>query len=228
MTQGSACCARKKELIIPTPLSYDPHYVEKDWTEWWLSRGFFDPYDATTRRAAAAAAATGGATGGAAGAAESTPEERKKAAATAAINATENNKFIMVIPPPNVTGSLHIGHALTVAIEDALTRWNRMRGKIVLWVPGVDHAGIATQSVVERMLMKEEKKNKYDLGREKFIDKVWQWKHKYGNTIVDQIRRVGSSVSWDYFSFTLDDKLSVAVVEAFIGVLVISFKDGIK
>ena len=89
--------------------------------------------------------------------------------------------FIIVIPPPNVTGSLHIGHALTNSIQDALCRWHRMKGKRVLWVPGTDHAGIATQSVVERKLWDNEKKTKYDLGREEFVKKIWEWKETYGN-----------------------------------------------
>lgn len=92
--------------------------------------------------------------------------------------------FVMVIPPPNVTGSLHIGHALTNSIEDAICRWHRMNGKRVLWVPGTDHAGIATQSVVERRLWDEEKKTRHDFGREEFIKKVWEWKERYGNRFV--------------------------------------------
>merc|ERR1719162_930123 len=88
-----------------------------------------------------------------------------------------DERFVMVIPPPNVTGSLHLGHALTAAIEDCLTRWHRMRGHATLYVPGTDHAGIATQSVVEKQLMKNEKKTRHDLGREEFVKKIWEWKN---------------------------------------------------
>lgn len=127
-----------------------------------------------------------------------------------------DEKFIMVIPPPNVTGSLHLGHALTTAIEDLLARWHRMNGKITLWVPGVDHAGIATQSVVERMLMKTANISKHSLGREKFVEKVWEWKDKYGSRITTQQRFMGASVDWGREAFTMDSKLSKAVIEAFV------------
>lgn len=134
----------------------------------------------------------------------------------AALEAKPEDKFVMVIPPPNVTGSLHLGHALTTAIEDSLTRWHRMNGKITLWVPGVDHAGIATQSVVERMLMKTEGISKHSLGRDKFVEKVWEWKQKYGNRITSQQRFMGASVDWSREAFTMDAKLSKAVLEAFV------------
>jgi len=127
----------------------------------------------------------------------------------------DDDKFVMVIPPPNVTGSLHLGHALTAAVEDTLTRWHRMLGHATLYVPGTDHAGIATQSVVEKMLMKESNMNRHDLGREKFIEKVWEWKKDYGNKITTQLRSLGSSVDWSRERFTMDDMCSRAVVEAF-------------
>ncbi|XP_049829740.1 valine--tRNA ligase [Schistocerca gregaria] len=125
-------------------------------------------------------------------------------------------KFVMIIPPPNVTGSLHLGHALTNSIEDAITRWNRMKGRTTLWVPGCDHAGIATQVVVEKKLWKEEKKTRHDIGREKFIEKVWQWRKEKGDTIYEQLRRLGSSLDWDRACFTMDPKLCRAVTEAFV------------
>jgi valyl-tRNA synthetase len=125
------------------------------------------------------------------------------------------DKFVMVIPPPNVTGSLHLGHALTTAVEDTLTRYHRMKGKIVLWVPGTDHAGIATQSIVEKRLKKDEGLTRHDLGREEFIKRVWQWKEMYGNKITNQIRCLGASVDWTRESFTMDANLSRAVTEAF-------------
>ena len=100
--------------------------------------------------------------------------------------------YCIVIPPPNVTGILHMGHALNDTIQDVLVRWNRMRGKDVLWVPGTDHAGIATQNVVEKALRKEGISRK-DLGREKFIERVWEWRKQYGGTIVRQLRALGCS-----------------------------------
>eukprot|EP01083_Nonionella_stella_P024627 67898_1 len=129
---------------------------------------------------------------------------------------SDNEKFVMVIPPPNVTGALHIGHALTNTVEDCLTRWHRMCGKNVLWLPGMDHAGIATQSVVERRLLREKGLTRHDLGREKFLKEVWQWKEAYGGVIREQIRKMGSSVDWSREVFTMDEKLSRAVIEAFV------------
>ncbi|XP_073975140.1 valyl-tRNA synthetase [Rhodnius prolixus] len=125
-------------------------------------------------------------------------------------------KFVIIIPPPNVTGSLHLGHALTNAIQDSLTRWHRMKGCTTLWNPGCDHAGIATQVVVEKKLWREEKKNRHDLGREAFVKKIWEWKHEKGDRIYQQLRRLGSSFDWDRAAFTMDPKLSRAVVEAFV------------
>jgi valyl-tRNA synthetase len=122
----------------------------------------------------------------------------------------------MLLPPPNVTGSLHLGHTLMGAIEDSITRWKRMKGYQVLWVPGTDHAGIATQSVVEKKLKKEENLTRHDLGREEFLKRVWKWKEEYGNTILNQFRRLGVSFDWSKMFFTLDDQRSKAVVEAFI------------
>ncbi|XP_072015193.1 valine--tRNA ligase-like [Amphiura filiformis] len=124
--------------------------------------------------------------------------------------------FMMVIPPPNVTGSLHLGHALTNAVQDSLTRWHRMRGETVLWNPGCDHAGIATQVVVEKRLWKEKKLSRHDLGREKFVEEVWKWKNEKGHRIYGQLKRLGSSFDWERSCFTMDDKLSTAVKEAFV------------
>lgn len=123
--------------------------------------------------------------------------------------------FVMVIPPPNVTGSLHLGHALTNSIEDAITRWHRMKGRSALWVPGCDHAGIATQVVVEKKLWREQKISRHDIGREKFIEKVWEWREKSGGRIYHQLKKIGSSMDWDRVSFTMDPKLCKAVTEAF-------------
>ncbi|KAJ7985619.1 hypothetical protein DPEC_G00353950 [Dallia pectoralis] len=124
--------------------------------------------------------------------------------------------FMMCIPPPNVTGSLHLGHALTNAIQDCLTRWHRMRGETTLWNPGCDHAGIATQVVVEKKLMRERGMSRHDLGREQFIQEVWKWKNEKGDRIYHQLKKLGSSLDWDRECFTMDPKLSYAVQEAFI------------
>jgi valyl-tRNA synthetase len=124
-------------------------------------------------------------------------------------------KFVIVIPPPNVTGSLHLGHALTNSIQDSVARWHRMNGKKVLWVPGTDHAGIATQTAVEKRI-KKDGLTRHDLGREQFLSKVWEWKNEYGGRILQQLRRLGSSLDWSREVFTMDDKLSRAVREAFV------------
>eukprot|EP00178_Gracilaria_changii_P010977 TRINITY_DN31659_c0_g3_i1.p1 TRINITY_DN31659_c0_g3~~TRINITY_DN31659_c0_g3_i1.p1 ORF type:complete len:1075 (-),score=200.71 TRINITY_DN31659_c0_g3_i1:2864-6088(-) len=129
---------------------------------------------------------------------------------------TSDDAFIMVIPPPNVTGSLHLGHALMCAVEDALARYHRMHGKVTLYLPGVDHAGIATQVVVEKQLKKLRNISRYDLGREVFVDEVWKWKNEYGGKIVHQLRRIGSSLDWEREEFTMSDRLSNAVKEAFV------------
>ncbi|KAL7019835.1 hypothetical protein ACKWTF_011271 [Chironomus riparius] len=128
---------------------------------------------------------------------------------------SEKGQFVMVIPPPNVTGSLHLGHALTNSIEDAITRWHRMHGRTALWVPGCDHAGIATQVVVEKKLWRESKLSRHDLGREKFIEKIWEWKESKGGRIYHQLKKIGSSMDWDRVSFTMDPTLCKAVTAAF-------------
>ncbi|RWS27928.1 valine--tRNA ligase-like protein [Leptotrombidium deliense] len=125
-------------------------------------------------------------------------------------------KFVMVIPPPNVTGNLHLGHALTMSIEDSITRWHRMKGRTTIWVPGCDHAGIATQVVVEKKIWREQKLTRHDLGRDKFVDEVWKWKNEKGNRIYEQLGLMGCSVDWTRDTFTLDPKSSRAVIEAFV------------
>ncbi|MBN2045615.1 MAG: valine--tRNA ligase [Anaerolineales bacterium] len=124
--------------------------------------------------------------------------------------------FVISIPPPNVTGELHLGHALFVSMEDLMIRYHRMKGIPTLWVPGSDHAGIATQLQVEKDLMKTEGKRREDIGREAFIERTWEWKRKYGGMITNQIRRLGASCDWSRERFTLDNGLSVAVNEAFV------------
>jgi len=123
--------------------------------------------------------------------------------------------FVIVMPPPNVTGSLHTGHMLNHTVQDAVVRWRRMQGFNTLWLPGMDHAGIATQNVVERELRKEGK-TRHDLGREKFIERVWEWKREYGGKILNQIRRIGDSCDWSRERFTFDEGLSNAVREVFV------------
>src|SRR5438128_7028845 len=124
--------------------------------------------------------------------------------------------YCIVIPPPNVTGSLHIGHALNNTLQDVLVRFERMRGKAALWLPGTDHAGIATQMVVERQLAEQGNQSRRDLGREDFVAKVWEWKAKSGGTIVNQLRRLGASCDWSRERFTLDEGLSNAVRRVFV------------
>jgi valyl-tRNA synthetase len=123
--------------------------------------------------------------------------------------------FTMLLPPPNVTGRLHMGHMLNQTQMDILVRWHRMRGFITLWLPGTDHAGIATQMMVERQLAKEGKKRR-EMGREKFVERVWEWKREYGGAILDQMKRLGASVDWGREYFTMDENLSRAVREVFV------------
>jgi len=123
--------------------------------------------------------------------------------------------YCIVIPPPNVTGALHLGHALNNSLQDILTRYHRMNGHDCLWLPGTDHAGIATQNVVERQLHSEGT-NRHDLGREKFIERVWEWKEQYGNRIISQLKELGCSCDWTRTRFTMDEGLSIAVQEVFI------------
>ena len=123
--------------------------------------------------------------------------------------------YTIVIPPPNVTGSLHMGHALNSTLQDILIRYYRMKGRDALWQPGTDHAGIATQMVVERQLG-DEGKTRHDLGREKFIDRVWDWKAESGGTITRQLRRLGASCDWSRERFTMDEGLSKAVRKVFV------------
>jgi valyl-tRNA synthetase len=123
--------------------------------------------------------------------------------------------FVIVLPPPNITGTLHMGHALNSTIQDILIRWKRLQGFKTLWLPGTDHAGIATQNVVEREL-KKEGLSRFDLGREKFLERVWQWKEKYGNIILEQLKKIGVSCDWSRTRFTMDEKYSQAVREAFL------------
>ena len=131
------------------------------------------------------------------------------------VSSPRKSSFTIVVPPPNVTGSLHLGHALNAVIQDILIRKKRMEGYKTLWLPGTDHAGIATQNVVEKEL-KREGKTRHDLGREKFIERVWEWKEKYGSIILDQFKKLGSSMDWSRTRFTMDEGYQKAVETAFL------------
>ena len=137
-------------------------------------------------------------------------------------NATKRKPFVISMPPPNITGDLHIGHAIGMTIQDIMIRYQRMRGRAALWLPGTDHAAIATQVVVERELRKQGI-DRRELGREKFLARVWDWKKQYGSKIVEQIKRMGASADWSRQRFTMDDGLSAAVQTAFIKM----YRDGL-
>src|SRR5580704_16380186 len=128
----------------------------------------------------------------------------------------DTEPFTIVIPPPNVTGSLHMGHALNNTLQDILCRFERMRGRDVLWQPGTDHAGIATQMVVERQLMERQEPSRRAMGREKFLERVWAWKAESGGTIINQLKRLGASCDWSRERFTMDEGLSRAVLKVFV------------
>ena len=124
--------------------------------------------------------------------------------------------YTIVIPPPNVTGVLHMGHALNNTLQDVVIRFWRMRGREALWVPGTDHAGVATQGVVEKALWKEERKTRHDVGREGLLARIWQWKEKHGGTIIEQLKKLGCSCDWSRLRFTMDEGLSRAVRAVFV------------
>ena len=131
--------------------------------------------------------------------------------------------YCIVIPPPNVTGALHLGHAINNTLQDVMIRNHRMRGFNALWVPGIDHAGIATQAVVEKQLKEKENKTRHDLGREELVRRIWEWKQEYGERILEQIKRMGCSCDWDRLRFTLDEQCARAVRETFFKL----FRDGL-
>src|SRR3712207_6678798 len=158
------------------PKAYDPRVVEGRLNELWESRGYFTPVLTNP---------------GDPPPEYGMPVDRSR------------EPFTIIMPPPNVTGELHLGHALTAAVEDALIRWHRMLGEPTLWLPGTDHAGIATQMVVERELAKEGL-TRQEMGREAFVERVWQWVRRYRSRIDDQHRRLGASCDWSRVRFTLD------------------------
>jgi valyl-tRNA synthetase len=134
----------------------------------------------------------------------------------AGANATRDETYCIMIPPPNVTGALHVGHAFNNTLQDILVRWHRMRGFDTLWQPGQDHAGIATQLQVEKMLATEGGPTRAEMGREAFVEKVWEWKEKYGSTIINQLKRLGASCDWDRNAFTMDENFHDAVLKVFV------------
>ena len=143
------------------------------------------------------------------------PQWEKSGYFQAGLDPNKSEAFCILLPPPNVTGTLHMGHGFNQTLMDALTRYHRMRGDNTLWQPGTDHAGIATQIVVERQL-DAQGKTRHDLGREKFIEKVWEWKEQSGSTITRQMRRLGTSPDWSRERFTMDEGLSKTVTETFV------------
>ncbi len=175
------------------PKAYEPGAIETRWAEYWVREKLFH---VETPEIPTLAAPTPGA------ARMGHPNETRPV-------------FTLLLPPPNVTGRLHMGHMLNQTQMDILVRWHRMRGFITLWLPGTDHAGIATQMMVERQLASEGKKRR-ELGREKFIERVWEWKRHYGGAILDQMKRLGASVDWGREYFTMDENLSRAVREVFV------------
>ena len=129
--------------------------------------------------------------------------------------ATDRASYSIVMPPPNVTGALHLGHALNNTLQDILIRFKRMQGYNVLWMPGTDHAGIATQAVVERRLLEEEGKSRHDLGREQLVQRIWAWKEQYEQRILEQLGQMGCSCDWERTRFTLDEVCARAVRHTF-------------
>ena len=168
--------------------TYNPQAIESKWYEIWENNGYFN--------------------------ADQQIVDQHEGSQTVS-DSTEREKFCIMIPPPNVTGRLHMGHAFQDTIMDAMIRYRRMKGDDTLWQVGTDHAGIATQMVVER-LINAEGKTRHDYGREKFTEKIWQWKQESGNTITKQLRRMGASLDWSRERFTMDEGLSTAVTEVFV------------
>jgi valyl-tRNA synthetase len=171
------------------PKAYDPTAIEDHWAEYWVRENLF---------------------------AQPTPDPNQKNQSHSVDPAGKSGQpFVILLPPPNVTGSLHMGHMFEHTESDILARWHRMRGDRVLWVPGTDHAGIATQMLVERQVVSEGT-TRQQMGREAFVERVWKWREHYGGTILGQMKRLGASVDWQREYFTMDERLSVAVREAFV------------
>ncbi|KAK3731927.1 hypothetical protein RRG08_044987 [Elysia crispata] len=178
LTRNQGVCnfsSLKKDCSLTLGKAHEPLEVEKDWYDWWVQQGYFEPSE----------------------------------------NADPTETFSILLPPPNVTGTLHLGHALTGAVQDALVRWHRMKGHRVVWVPGTDHAGIGTHAVVERKLWREQGITRHDLGRDEFVKEVLNWKNMHGDGINNQMKTLGLSLDWSRQYFTMDEDLSKAVNEAF-------------
>src|ERR1700757_4208318 len=169
------------------PKAYDPTAIEDHWAEYWVREKLF------------AQPTTG-----------TDPKDQRLDG-----QSDGQSSFTILLPPPNVTGNLHMGHMFEHTESDILVRWRRMRGDLTLWIPGTDHAGIATQMLVERQLESEGKK-RTELGREKFVERVWEWRRLYGGNILKQMKRLGDSVDWSREYFTMDDNLNRAVREVFV------------
>ncbi len=182
------------------PKAYDPSAIEARWAEYWVREKLF-----SVPTPPPAASAPQGASSPAAQAPTPPPGSPE----------AQKPVFTLLLPPPNVTGRLHMGHMLNQTQMDIIVRWHRMRGFLTLWLPGTDHAGIATQMMVERQLAKEGK-NRRDVGREAFIERVWEWRREYGGAILEQMKRLGASVDWSREYFTMDENLSRAVREVFV------------
>src|ERR1035438_7663900 len=161
------------------PKAYDPTAIEDHWAEYWVREKLF---------------------------AQPTPAALSTNAKNQGLNG--QSPYTILLPPPNVTGRLHMGHMLNQTEMDILVRWRRMTGRRALWLPGTDHAGIATQMMVERQLTTEGSSRQL-LGREVFVERVWEWRRHYGGAILDQMKRLGASVDWQREYFTMDDHLSV-------------------
>ncbi len=174
--------------------AYEPAAIEERWAEYWVRERLFEVAASGSRETVF-------------------PGAQESAEAGASAASTE--RFVMLLPPPNVTGRLHMGHMLNQTEMDIVTRWHRMRGETAVWVPGTDHAGIATQMMVERQLTAEGTRRE-ELGRDLFTERVWSWKRQYGGAITDQMKRLGASVDWSREYFTMDDALSIAVKEGFV------------
>jgi valyl-tRNA synthetase len=180
----------KKIMPHDLPKAYDPAAIEDHWAEYWVREKLF---------------------------AQPTPDSSANSISgrEAAARLDGQSPYTILLPPPNVTGRLHMGHMLNQTEMDILVRWRRMSGRRALWLPGTDHAGIATQMMVERQLISEGS-SRQQLGREAFVERVWEWKRHYGGAILDQMKRLGASVDWQREYFTMDENLSVAVREAFV------------
>ncbi|MGB3629112.1 MAG: class I tRNA ligase family protein, partial [Terracidiphilus sp.] len=168
------------------PKAYDPAAIEDHWANYWVKEKLF-----------------------------AVPTPSSSTASVQDQRQDGQSAFTILLPPPNVTGNLHMGHMFEHTESDILVRWRRMRGDRVLWVPGTDHAGIATQMLVERQVVSEGT-TREKMGREAFLSRVWQWKQHYGGAILEQMKRIGDTVDWQREYFTMSEHLSVAVREAFV------------